>query len=128
VAGKKRDALPFDKAGGVVVIQRRLIKSAAFREMSLAARCLLPLLQSQWRNDRAIGYGTREAAAELDCSHRVAMQALRELHERGFIRLEDESMFNSRTGSRARSWVLTWLPFMGKPPTNEWEAKKSTGA
>jgi len=54
------------------------------------------------------------------------MRAFKELLAAGFIQLEDEALFNSRTGSRSRSWILTWLPYNDKFPTNDWEAKKSS--
>jgi len=72
-------------------------------------------------------YGIREAAEKLGVDRRIAMRAFKELQTAGFIRLADESLFNSRTGSKARSWVLTWLPYRDRPPTNDWERSKSSG-
>ena len=118
---RKKHTLPFDKAGGVVAIQRRLLTSGASLSLSLHARCLLPLLQVHWRNDKAVDFSTREAAELLSCDRSVAMRAISELQNAGFIRLAEESIFNSRTGSRPRSWVLTWLPFMDRAPSNCWE-------
>lgn len=124
---RRKQALPFDKRGGAIVTQRRLLESAAYLKLSLPARCLMPLMQCHWRNDKPVAYSTREAAERLSCDRRVAMKAMNELETTGFIRLADYSMFNSRTGSKARTWILTWLPYMDRPPTNDWE-KKSTGA
>lgn len=118
---RKKENLPFDKTGGVLAIQRRLIGSDAYLRLSLPARCLIPLLQCHWRNDKPVDYGTREAALRLSCDRRVAMRALIELKDAGFLRVADESLFNSRTGSKARSWILTWLPYLSRPPTNDWE-------
>jgi hypothetical protein len=43
-----------------------------------------------------------------------------------------KSLFNSKAGSKAREWRLTWLPFDCKNPTHDWEKwqpeNKSTGA
>jgi hypothetical protein len=43
------------------------------------------------------------------------------LNERGFIVCENESLFNSKTGSKAREWRLTWMPFEHRKPTHDWE-------
>lgn len=123
---RKKAALPFDKRGGVVVLGKRMLESDSYRSLSLVARCLAVELQIQWRPERPVAYGTREAAEKLGCDRRVAMRAFDELHKAGFILLEDEALFNSRTGSKARTWILTWLPFKDRPPTNDWEAKKSS--
>lgn len=124
---RKKNSLPFDRRGGSLVIQRRLLESESYRLLSLPARCLMLEMQIHWRNDRPVDFGTREAAEKLDCDRRVAMRAFRELVAGGFIRLEDESLFNSRIGSRARSWICTWLPFRDKPPSNAWEKNNSSG-
>jgi len=117
--------LPFDKKGGTIVINRRLIASDAFLTMHPTANKLFLLLQSQWRHDRPVGYGVREAAKKIGCAHNTAAKAFQELEKRGFIIREEESFFNSRNGSRAREWRLTWVPYTWdgyeKPPSNEWE-------
>ena len=122
---RRKHRLPFDTKGGVIVLGRRMLESEAYRSLSLPARCLLLELQIQWRNDRPVAFGTREAAEKLGCDRRVAMRAFRELHAAGFILLEDEALFNSRTGSKARTWILTWMPYMDRPPSNDWESEKN---
>jgi len=104
-----------------------MFESPAHFGLSLSARCLLLLLQCHWRNEKPVDYGIREAAEKLGVDRRIAMRAFKELQTAGFIRLADESLFNSRTGSKARSWVLTWLPYRDRPPTNDWERSKSSG-
>jgi hypothetical protein len=125
---KKKIELPFDRKGGTIAINRRLINSKAFLTMSPAVSKLLILLHSQWRPDRPVGYGVREAAKKIGCAHNTAAKAFQELEKRGFIIREEESFFNSRNGSRAREWRLTWMPYTwggyAKPPSNEWEKWK----
>ncbi|MCR6651803.1 MAG: hypothetical protein NVV73_10090 [Cellvibrionaceae bacterium] len=118
---RKKSSLPFDKRGGAIVIQRRLLESRAYLKLSLHARCLMVHMQCHWRNDKSVDFSTRTAATLLSCDRRLAMKAMSELEAAGFIRMEGLSFFNSRTGSKARSWILTWLPFMDRPPTNDWE-------
>lgn len=125
---RKKNALPFDRRGSVVTIRRQMLESEAYSALSLAARCLVWELQIHWRNDKPVDFGIRKAADRLNCDKRVAMRALKELRDAGFIQLEDESLFNSRTGSRARSWILTWLPFRDRAPSNDWEVSKKSSS
>jgi len=119
-SGSKKK-LPFDREGGVVVMPRRLLESRAYLSLSTHARCLLPILQIHWRNDSPVALGIREAAEKLGCNQRTAMKAFDELQRGGFIQLHDAAEFNSRTGSKARTWILTWMPYMDRKPTNNWE-------
>lgn len=98
-----------------------MLNSEAYFQLKPIEKVLLLLLHEQWRNDRPVSFGVREAAEKIPCNVNTAAKAFKALQEAGFIVLVDESMFNSRTGSKAREWRLTWLPYMDKPPTNEWE-------
>jgi len=127
--GKKKNRLPFDSRGGIVAIQRRLITSRAYLNLSAQAKALIALLHIHWRNDIPVGYGIREAAEKIPCARKTAMDAFQQLQRSGFIVMVDESLFISRTNSKARTWRLTWLPFNGRPPSNDWEkTNNSTGA
>lgn len=113
--------LPFDKRGGMVTLRRQMLESKAFLDLSPPAKTLLLLLQVQWRADRAVGYGVREAEEKIGCSRKIAMRSFSELREAGFIRMVDESLFCSRRHSKTRTWRLTWLPWDYSEPTNDWE-------
>lgn len=125
MAKPKKKGLPFDSRGGVVRFSRHLLDSAEFARLSAQAKALAIMMQTHWRPDRPVGYGVREAQKKIPCSRRTAMRVFAELQEAGFIIMVDESLFCSRTGSRTRTWRLTWLPYGPapdtKPPTNEWE-------
>lgn len=128
MAKRKRNPLPFDKRGGLVVLLVRMMNSPAFEGLSTPTKALVPFMQIHWRNDKAVDYGVRETMHKLKCSKATAMRAFRELQEAGFIELIDESLFSSRTQSKARTWRLTWMPFDGKPPTHDWEKINPTGS
>lgn len=122
----KKPRLPFDSAGGTVVIQRRLLSSPSYLNLSAQAKALLHLLQAHWRPHEPVGFGIRQAQREIPCSRQKAMDCFRELQDAGFIVKRDESLFNSREGSKTRTWRLTWLPERycygyGRAPTNDWE-------
>ena len=80
---KRKNALPFDKRGGVVVIQRRLVASEAFSKLSPQAKVLALLMQTHWRPDKPIGYGIREAMKSIPCADKTAMRAFKELQGAG---------------------------------------------
>jgi len=119
---RNKSKLPFDSKGGVVSIQRRLLKSPAYLGLSAQAKVLMTLMQRHWTAANPVGFGIRQAMSEIPCSDKIAMRAFRELEEAGFIVKEDDSLFCSRTQSKTRTWRLTWLPcWRNRPPTNDWE-------
>lgn len=122
---KRKNGLPFDKDGGTVVIQRRLLKSDAYLSLSAQAKALLHQMHTYWTPREAVGFGVREAEQSIPCSRRLAMRAFKELQEAGFIVMVEESLFCSRTQSKTRTWRLTWMPcWRHRPPTNDWERPK----
>ena len=117
----KRKSLPYDRDGGAVVIQRRLLTSHAYVALRPQEKALLHLLQVHWRHGEPVAFGVREAMRLIPCSKSTAIRSFDVLQESGFIELVDESVFCSRTMSKARTWRLTWMPWNFKAPTNEWE-------
>jgi hypothetical protein len=118
---KKKLKLEFDSRGGVLVVSRAMRETFVYQSMPAPAKVLMDLLQAQWRNEKSIGYGVREAAQKIGCTKNTAAKAFNILQDRGFIVCIEESLFNSRNGSRTRDWLLTWMPFNGKKPTHNWE-------
>lgn len=127
MARRKKHSLPFDNKGGTVVIQRRLLASTRYLSLSPEAKALIALLQVHWRNDVPVAYGVREAKEKIRCAKGTAQRAFDQLQSAGFIELIDECLFCSRTQSKARTWRLTWMPYMSKFPTNEWEKLELPG-
>jgi len=117
----KKKALPFDKEGGVIAIQRVLLSSDNYESLRAQSKVLITLLHIHWRNEKTVDYGIREASQKIPCDRRTAIRAFNELQERGFITCAEHSMFSSRTQSKSRSWRLNWLPFNDHPPSNEWK-------
>jgi hypothetical protein len=118
---KRKFKLPFDQRGGVVPFSRAMLESKAYETMPATAKVLMQLLRIQWRNDRPVAYGVREAAQKISCTPNTAAKAFKTLQERGFIVCEEQSLFNSKTGSKAREWRLTWMPFEYAKPSHDWE-------
>jgi hypothetical protein len=80
-------------------------------------------MQIHWRPYTPVDYGLREAEEKIPCARNTASKVFKELREAGFIDMVDESLFNSRTQSKSRTWRLTWMPYNDRPPTNNWEKK-----
>lgn len=118
---KKKLKLGYDQRGGVMAVSRAMRESAAYVSMPATAKVLMDLLHLQWRNEKPVAYGVREASQKLKCNASTAGKAFKILQERGFIVCDAESFFNSKTGSKAREWRLTWMPFDYKNPTHNWE-------
>jgi hypothetical protein len=118
---KKKPKLAFDQRGGVMAVSRAMRESLAYLSMPASTKVLMDLLQLQWRNDRLVGYGVRESAQKIGCTPNTAAKAFKILQERGFIVCEEQSLFNSKTGSKAREWRLTWIPFEYAKPSHDWE-------
>mgnify|MGYP000703969045 CR=1 FL=1 len=118
---KRKNSLPFDDRGGKITVCCALIKSTNYQTLSTNSRALMTLLQLHWRNDKLVDYGVREAASKLQCDEKTARKAFNQLQDRDFVVCEEHSVFNSRLGSKSRSWRLTWLPFNYNSPTNDWE-------
>lgn len=118
---KKKPKLGYDQRGGVLAVSRAMRESLAYVSMPATAKVLMDLLHLQWRNDRLVGYGVMEAAQKIGCTPNTAAKAFKALQERGFIVCEEQSLFNSKTGSKAREWRLTWMPFEYAKPPHNWE-------
>lgn len=117
-------AKDFKRPGGVIALPRAMIRSKAYRGLSLAARCLLVELQNRWAPGRtAINYSTREAAAALNVSQKTAVAVFREAASRGFIELAVPA---DHGGRKARGWRLTWQPGPdGREPSDDWALREN---
>lgn len=118
---RKKPKLGYDQRGGVLAVSRAMRESSTYESMPPVAKVLMDLLQLQWRNDKPVAYGVREAAKKIGCKPDTVGKAFKILRERGFIVCVNESLFNSKTGSKTREWRLTWMPFEWKNPTHDWE-------
>jgi hypothetical protein len=117
----KKKALPFDSRGGRITVQRILLDSKNYLSLKPHSKVLMTLLQKHWSNNVPVDFGIREASKTIPCARGTASRCFKQLSGRGFITMKDESIFSSRSDSKTRTWLLNWLPYQGKPPTNEWE-------
>ena len=108
----------FKVAGGVIVQPLLMIDSLAYEALNAKSVKLLSLMQRHWRENKAIDYGITQVTKSLKCSRSTASALLTELQDYGFIELVDEADFYA---NKARSWRLTFKPFLGKEATNDWK-------
>lgn len=106
--------------GGFVGLPRRVFISPAYRNLSLAARCLLDELQEIYRPQRngRIALSVERAASRLGVSFKTASNAFYELVEHGFIEHTHDA--NWMRG-QAREWRLTYEIYRGREPTDDWK-------
>ena len=121
MARRKMQQLPYDKRGRRIVHRVEMLESVNYDTLTVHAKVLFQYMRMQWRNEKPVAYGIREAKKKLRCSTNTARNAFDQLQERGFIVLVEHSYFNSLTGSKPRTWRLTCMPFYAKFPTNDWE-------
>lgn len=105
----------------------RLLKSQAFRSLSLVARALtLELIMiDNGRNNGSLHLSIRDATDRLGMSDMKAIQrGFNELVACGLVVCSKEAHFKIKAAeqSRARCWRLTWLPVGNRRATNEWQA------
>ena len=108
----------FKVTGGVIVQPLLMLDSLAYQNLSAKSVKLLSLMQRHWREDKAIDYVITQVTRSLKCSRSTASALLTELQDYGFIVLVDEADFYA---NKARSWRLTFRPFLNKEPSNDWK-------
>jgi len=111
----------FDNRGKSIIFRTHFLNSENYRSLSPQSKVLIQLLRMPWNSSKAVDYGVREASEKIPCAFNTAINAFKQLQDRGFIELIGHSFFSSSTGSKSRSWRLTWMPYKDEPPTNDWE-------
>lgn len=102
------------------------LDSAAYKSLSLGARCLLIELKALYNgsNNGDLFLSAREAAARLNSNRSSANRWFHELAERGFIRPALLAAFSWKVGAherKATTWVLTEYVYKGAPPSREYQ-------
>ena len=95
----------------------KMIRSAAYQDLSGYAVKLLIMMQTHWRMYEPIAYSVTEAQKRIGCSRGTAHAAFKELDTHGFIKIMLDAHFSKQLASR---WRLTFKPFNDKKPSDEW--------
>jgi hypothetical protein len=91
------------------------LESKAYRSLSPVARCVLLELKAFYNgsNNGSLFLSAREAGRRVGVGKTKAWQALRELQQKGFIRVVERGAFSWKTAARrgdATCWLLTEFP------------------
>jgi hypothetical protein len=108
MARKIRRLRKAEPANRHVRLYRWELESAAYRSLSLYARCLLVELKALYNgtNNGELFLSVRRAAKRLNTGTHQATAAFRELEDRGFIKPRQRGSFQWKQ-RHATSWLLT---------------------
>lgn len=120
---KRRSRQGFQRKGQYFPFHYEIFESDAFRSLDCTARCLL----FELRRHYIPGYcedvflSVRDAALRLRVNKDTAVRAFQTLADRGFIVLTSHPLWQQRI---SRKWRLTWEPYCGREPTDDWRNYK----
>ena len=118
-----------------VKLHRGVTGSAAWKDLSCVARCMLIEIWTRHNgmNNGRIHYSHKEARVALKVGSRKITQAFRELEEHGFLIAVTRGSFNFKAGAgqgKATEWEITAEPCDGKPLKGlyrKWTKNQNTG-
>jgi hypothetical protein len=100
------------KVNGFIKLERDLVRSDRWQDLSVGARALLIEIWS-WHNGKnngAIRYGVRQAETSLHCTKPTALKWFRELEAAHLIEAVERGGFRWKAGARvgrATAWRIT---------------------
>lgn len=111
--------------GRFVRLPHQILQSEAYRSLDVTARALLTeiVMLDNGKNNGSLWLSVADGKDRLGIADaRPVMRAFNDLTDRGLTSMTKEAHFTVKASetSRARCWRITWQPWDGKPPTNEW--------
>lgn len=107
-----RDKRNENSQEAVTAMRLSVMRSAAWRALSLPSQALYPWLKLEWRgakfnNNGNLRLSVRQAAERMGCNAKTVMRAFQELQAKGFI-IQTESAFLGTEGmGKAPAYELT---------------------
>jgi len=119
--GKKQSKLGYMRQGQFFKIYHQMFESDAYRALSPVARCLLQELHSFYLPGKReeVFLSTRDGAKRIHAHPDTVGRAFHDLERLGFIVLVQGSLWQQKL---SRKWRLTFEPYRGREPTDEWRA------
>ncbi len=109
----------YNRPEGVLAVPRSIIRSEAYQHLSGKAVKLMLILQDVYNpNEGVVHYSTKRAEEAMQMSHPTVCKAFHELMDKRYIELIDH---HDWMNGKAREWRLTWMPFKGREPTDDWQ-------
>ena len=123
---RRRSKFESHRPNGFMQFYRQIYDSSAYRSLSFIERGALLHMLYHFIPERSevIAMSNRRLAREIGVNKDTAGRALRRLEAVGLIRMIDES--NWYLGS-ARSYRLTFMPYQGRQPSDDWAAFQDQG-
>ncbi len=105
-----------------MMLEYYIMDSAAYLSLSPNARSLLNMMikRHNGHNNGEIAFSCREAATLCNFGKNTGSQTFKELQDKGFIRMTQNSGFNVKR-RLSRRWLLTFKSAYGKPATHDWK-------
>ncbi len=97
-----------------------ILESDAYKSLRPIEKCLLEefrIVNFKTRANGRLNLSVEVAAKRLGIAKNTVMPAFHVLEERGFIRCTVGEVYQERL---ARLWRITFLPWNGREPTDEW--------
>ena len=97
-----------------------VVESKAHRSLCPVAKCLLSeflVLHHRTKANGKLNLSVDTAAKHLGKNRKTVMSAYHELVEHGFLECTVGDVYQERL---ARLWRITFLPWDGREPTDEW--------
>jgi hypothetical protein len=103
-----------------VQIWHEVIESPAYQSLSVYARAALVELCNRYNggNNGKISFSVREMAERLDIGKNTACRAMQDLVDR-LLAIPTRPGWFSTKHRQATEWRITFQPYNGTPPTNE---------
>jgi hypothetical protein len=119
MAYKKRKSRGERIVGGFVPLPNFMIHKPAWRSLSGNAVRVFVELHSRFNgyNNGDLSLSLEEGARLLGIGKATMQRSLRELMEKGFIRMTDRGRWHGR---KAATYALTMKQHGTQPPTNDW--------
>ena len=119
----KSKAKAYKREGNFFMFHHEIFESDAFRSLDCTARSLLFELLRHYvpSSNEKVYLSVRNAASRLRVNKDTAGKAFSKLRDRGFIVLINHALWQQRL---SRIWRLTWQPFKGREPTDDWRGYK----
>ena len=117
----------FQRRGQFFPFHYEIFESEAYRSLNCNARCLLFELRRHYfpGQNEEVYLSVRVAASRLNVNKDTVTKAFQALADRGFIVLTNHALWQQRI---SRKWRLTWEPYRGREPTDDWRGYKNPGA
>ena len=119
--GRKTNYQGKSKVPSFVMLTHYMMDSPAWKSLPPISQALWLHIRRRYNgnNNGDIPLGCRDAARFLNISKNTAADAFKDLLDRGFIKVGQDSDFRLKSKT-TRRWVMTDESYGGHGPTNEW--------